>query len=158
MEDRQMLDPELVTYLDQRFARVDDRLAELGQELRQELGRELRQGLGRELRQELGRELRQGLGEELRQELGRELRQELGHGLGEGFRSLRAHVDEKIREVLVLVEDTHTRIQLVAEGVIATQESLAAFRAEVDHEFEEVKAVNRLSYVELERKIAALGG
>jgi hypothetical protein len=70
--------------------------------------------------------------------------------------SLRAHIDEKIGEVRILVEDLHTNIQLGAEGVIATQESLAAFRAEVDRQFQEVKAVNRLSYVELERRLSKL--
>jgi hypothetical protein len=72
--------------------------------------------------------------------------------------SLRAHIDERIREVHVLVEDLRTNVQLVAEGVIATQQSLATFRGEVQREFEEVKAVNRLSYVELERKIVAARG
>ncbi len=70
-------------------------------------------------------------------------------------RDLRAHIDDKVGEVRVLVEHLDTEIQLVAEGVVANNEALAAFRGEVDRQFEEVKAVNRLSYIELERKIAA---
>jgi hypothetical protein len=88
--------------------------------------------------------------------------------------SLRTHIDDRIREVRVLIEDNDSKIrlvaegliatresltdkiQMVAEGVIATQESLTAFRAEVAREFEEVKAINRLSYRELERRLSAL--
>jgi uncharacterized protein YfkK (UPF0435 family) len=58
--------------------------------------------------------------------------------------------------VHVLIEHMDTKIQVVADGVIANRQSLDAFRAEVAHQFEEVKAVNRLSYVELERRLTAL--
>ena len=70
-------------------------------------------------------------------------------------RDLKVHIDDKVGEVRVLVEHLDTKIQLVAEGVVANNEALVAFRGEVASQFEEVKAVNRLSYVELERKIAA---
>lgn len=70
-------------------------------------------------------------------------------------RDLRAHIEEKVGEVRVLVEDLESKTQLVAEGVVANNEALRAFRREVDRQFEEVKAVNRLSYIELERRIAA---
>jgi hypothetical protein len=74
------------------------------------------------------------------------------------FGAIDRKVDDKVGEVRVLLEHLDTKIQLVAEGVVANSQALEAFRREVAFQFEEVRAVNRLSYVELERKIAALRG
>jgi len=61
-------------------------------------------------------------------------------------------VDQRLRELYVLYEATNDQIGLVAEGVLANNQATQTLRAEMNREFEEVKAVNRLSYFELERR------
>ena len=65
-------------------------------------------------------------------------------------------VEQSLREAHILIEHLFTRTEQVADGVVANQEALREFRVDVDRQFAEVKAVNRLSYVELERRLAAL--
>ena len=65
-------------------------------------------------------------------------------------------LETQVRRAGVLIEDLDAKIRLVAEGVAVNTQMLREFKIEVAHQFEEVKAVNRLSYAELERRIAAL--
>jgi hypothetical protein len=96
-----MLDPELVGYLDQRFAQIDQRFEQIDQRFER--------------------------------------------------------VEQEVRKVHVLFEDLDSQVQLVAESVAFFSDTLREFRVDVDRQFAEVKAVNRLSYVEIERRLATLG-
>ena len=61
-------------------------------------------------------------------------------------------VDQRFRELHILVEAMDDKIDLVAEGVLANTDMIHALRADMNREFEEVKAVNRLSYAEMDRR------
>ena len=61
-------------------------------------------------------------------------------------------VDQRFRELHVLVEAMDDKIGLVAEGVLANTQRIETLRADMNREFDEVKAVNRLSYAELDRR------
>jgi chromosome segregation ATPase len=136
-----MLDPELVTYLDRRFDTVDQRFDTVDQRF-EAIDRKF-EAIDRKF------EAIDGKFEALDGKF---------EALDGKFEAIDRKVDDKVGEVRVLLEHLDTKIQLVAEGVVANNQALEAFRREVAFQFEEVRAVNRLSYVELERKIAALRG
>jgi hypothetical protein len=58
----------------------------------------------------------------------------------------------------VAIEQVRSEIRLVAEGVSAGRTEVDAFRDEVRTEFEEVRAMIRLSYAELDRRLRTLEG
>ena len=61
-------------------------------------------------------------------------------------------VGQRFRELHILVEAMDDKISLVAEGVLTDTELIHALGADMLRELEEVKAVNRLSYAELDRR------
>jgi hypothetical protein len=69
-----------------------------------------------------------------------------------------ADVTELKRHFGVVVEQVRSEVRLVAEGVSAGRAETAAFREEVRTEFEEVRAMIRLSYAELDRRLRTLEG
>jgi hypothetical protein len=114
-----MLDPELVGYLDQRFAALTDLFARQSERSEQRF----------------------------------ETIDQRFEKIDQRFEK----TDQAIREVHILFEDLDTRLRLVAESVAFFSDALREFRVDVDRQFAEVKAVNRLSYVEIERRLATLG-
>ena len=60
--------------------------------------------------------------------------------------------DQRFRELHILVEAMDDKVSLVAEGVLTNTELIHALRTDMNRELEEVKAVNRLSYAELDRR------
>ena len=71
---------------------------------------------------------------------------------------LDATVTELKRDFDTAIERLRSDIKLVAEGVSAGRAETAAFREEVRTEFKEVKAMIRLSYPELDRRLRTLEG
>jgi chromosome segregation ATPase len=67
-----------------------------------------------------------------------------------GFREA---LDQRIREVHVLIEGLDSKFDTVAEGVLANTEAIGALRSDMERQFDEVKAVNRISYVEIDRRL-----
>jgi chromosome segregation ATPase len=65
-------------------------------------------------------------------------------------------LEEAIRHTDVKVEALRGDIRLVADGVAAVDQKLDAFRGEVAKEFEDVKAQNRASYAQVERRVSRL--
>ena len=63
---------------------------------------------------------------------------EIRGDLDQGLHGLREVLDRRIREVHVVIEGLDSKIQTVAEGVIANGETLREFRVEVDRQFEVV--------------------
>ncbi len=53
-------------------------------------------------------------------------------------RDLMTHAEQLNRETGILVEDLHTKIQLVAEGVSAANEKLDRFRDEVQTQIDQL--------------------
>jgi predicted RNase H-like nuclease (RuvC/YqgF family) len=70
--------------------------------------------------------------------------------------TVREEFRTEIRQLGVTVEGLRTQIQTVAEGVVAVDEKLERFRHEVRGEFDEVKAMIKFSYAELDRRIGHL--
>ena len=54
--------------------------------------------------------------------------------------------EDQLREAHVLIEGLDAKIETVAEGVLSNGEAHRKLRVELDRQFEEVKAVNRISY------------
>ena len=73
----------------------------------------------------------------------------------DGFRSDVADVK---RHFNVVAERLEGRIQLLAEGIEGVRFELSAFKEEVRQEFEETRAMIRLSYTELDRRLRTLEG
>jgi hypothetical protein len=69
-----------------------------------------------------------------------------------------AEVDEVKRHFNVVAEALRSEIRQVAEGVEGVRFDLTAFKAEVKQEFEETRAMIRLSYTELDRRLRTLEG
>jgi predicted RNase H-like nuclease (RuvC/YqgF family) len=74
-------------------------------------------------------------------------------GATEGFR---ADVADVKRHIGVVAESLRSEIRQVAEGVAAVDSRLSTFQTEVAREFEETRAMVRLSYRELDRRIRTL--
>ena len=68
----------------------------------------------------------------------------------------RETVDEIKRHVGVVIEGLYDRIGTVAEGLESHREEFQSFRGDVAREFEETRALIRLSYGELERRVRTL--
>ena len=62
-------------------------------------------------------------------------------------------IDEQIRGVRVLIESMDSKIDLVGEGVANNAQAVRALRSDMERQFDEVKAVNRISYMEIERRL-----
>jgi len=69
-----------------------------------------------------------------------------------------AEVDEVKRHFNVVAEALRSEIRLLAEGVEGVRVDLTAFKGEVKQEFEETRAMIRLSYSELDRRLRTLEG
>ena len=74
-------------------------------------------------------------------------------GIDRRFEEASERFDDQLRETRVLIEGLDAKIGTVAEGVLSNGEALHRLRSELDRQFEEVKAVNRISYVGLERRM-----
>jgi hypothetical protein len=73
-----------------------------------------------------------------------------------------AEVDEVKRHFNVVAEDLRSEIRLVAEAVTAVDQRIdreaSALRTEMKEQFEETRAMIRLSYTELDRRLRTLEG
>ena len=67
-----------------------------------------------------------------------------------------SEVSEIKRHFGVVAEGLRSDIRQVAEAVAAMQTDLTSFKDEVRQEFEETRAMIRLSYAELDRRIRVL--
>jgi SMC interacting uncharacterized protein involved in chromosome segregation len=65
-------------------------------------------------------------------------------------------VEEIKRHFGIVAEGLDLHIQAVAEGQSGLQRQIEQFRRETNREFEETRALIRLSYVELERRMGSL--
>lgn len=65
-------------------------------------------------------------------------------------------VEEIKRHFGIVAEDLRSDMRALAEGQQALRQELDGFRQEVRKEFEEVKAMIRFSYAELDRRISVL--
>ena len=82
----------------------------------------------------------------------------------EAVKQIRVHFDGAVEEVKrhfgVVAEGLESKIQALAEGHSALERRLDAvkgeLRGEMKREFEETRALIRLSYTELERRIGSL--
>ena len=63
-------------------------------------------------------------------------------------------LEGQLRETGVLLEGLAARIETVAEGVLSNGEAHRRLRAELDRQFEELKAMNRVSHVGLEGRMS----
>ncbi len=61
--------------------------------------------------------------------------------------------DDQLRETRVLIEGLDAKIETVAEGVLSNGEAHRQLRTELDRQFEELKAANRIPYFGLERRM-----
>lgn len=95
--------------------------------------------------------------------------QQLMEFLGRKFTEVDARLDqmatkEELREqhaqtrrhFEVVAEGLRSEIRQVAEGVLNVDEKLGRFRQEVQVEFNEIKAMIRFSYAELDRRVRTL--
>ena len=64
--------------------------------------------------------------------------------------------EELVRRIGVVEEQLREEVQIVAEGVGTMDEKLDRFREETTHEFGETRAMIRLSYNELDRRLRSL--
>jgi hypothetical protein len=65
-------------------------------------------------------------------------------------------VAEIKRHFSVVAEGLEKKIQLVAEGVSALDERVMSLEEKMDRGFDEVKAMIKFSYAELDRRVASL--
>jgi chromosome segregation ATPase len=65
-------------------------------------------------------------------------------------------LETEVRHLGVLQEQTRSEVRLVAEGVTATNESLDRFRVEIRQEMKEAATLNRRAYENLDRRVTAL--
>ncbi len=65
-------------------------------------------------------------------------------------------VDEIKHHFGIIAEDLRGDIRAVAEGQALLRKELVTFREDVGHEFEETRALIRLSYAELDRRVRTL--
>lgn len=61
--------------------------------------------------------------------------------------------ENQLRETHVLIEGLDSKIETVAEGVLSNGEAHRRLRVELGRRFEEVRAVNRVPYAGLERRM-----
>ena len=65
-------------------------------------------------------------------------------------------LEDRIHAVHVVVEDLGSRIRAVAEGVAQVSERLDRFQEQVRAEFQDMRLMVRLSYSDLDRRLAAV--
>ena len=65
-------------------------------------------------------------------------------------------VEEIKRHFGIVVEDLRSDSRALAEGQAEIRREIGAFRADVAQEFEETRALIRLSYGELDRRVKSL--
>lgn len=121
------MDQELIAYFDQHFREMSRQIESLREETTQQIG-----GLRVEVTQQI-----QGLREETTQRF--------------------EEVTESIRHTRVMVEGVRSDLQLLAEGMMGTNESLGVFRTEVAQELKEVRSlIGLLPYPTLESRVHKL--
>lgn len=72
------------------------------------------------------------------------------------FRDVATRDEETRRHFDVVAESLRADLRRVAEGVLNVDEKLGRFREEVRVEFDEVKAMIKFSYAELDRRVRTL--
>lgn len=77
-------------------------------------------------------------------------------GLRTEIRSVADQGEQIKRSLGVLSESLRTDIRMVAEGFILTNERLDRFESRVYEEFGELKAMMRLSFADLDRRLQSL--
>jgi hypothetical protein len=70
--------------------------------------------------------------------------------------ALRAEIQDVKRHSDVIAEALRGDIRTVAEGFVATNERLDQLEVRISEGFEEMKSTIRLSYVDLDRRVAVL--
>jgi hypothetical protein len=81
------------------------------------------------------------------------MREETSRQIG----TMREEVMESIRHTRVMVEGVRSDLQLLAEGMMGTNESLGVFRTEVAQELKEVRSlIGLLPYPTLESRVHKL--
>lgn len=80
----------------------------------------------------------------------RQLIEFLGQKFGE--------VDRQFVEVRAEMVDMRRGLTMVQDGLTETRQDLAAFKDETQREFADVKALIRLSYADLDRRVRGLEG
>jgi hypothetical protein len=70
--------------------------------------------------------------------------------------ALRAEIQDVKRHSDVIAEALRGDIRTVAEGFVATNERLDRLEVRISEGFEEMKSTIRLSYVDLDRRVAVL--
>jgi hypothetical protein len=65
-------------------------------------------------------------------------------------------LDDKIEQTRIELESVRGDIRRVAEGVTNVNEKLDRHIAETARELDDVRALTRLSYVQLEKRVSAL--
>ena len=69
---------------------------------------------------------------------------------------LRGEIVDVKRHSEVIAEDLRDRIQLVAEGVVTANERIDGLRGEMQEGFADVRAMIRVSYHDLDRRVTHL--
>jgi chromosome segregation ATPase len=65
-------------------------------------------------------------------------------------------VESAIRHTQVMVEGLRGEIQMLGEGVMAADEKLQFFRAEVKQEFDDTRSLMRSAYAQVDRRVHSL--
>ena len=79
--------------------------------------------------------------------------------LENGLKQLSAQIEEsraEVRHLHVSVEDLRSKIQQVAEGVLTVDQKLDRHILDNDRQFDDVRAMMRLSYVQLEQRVSRI--
>jgi uncharacterized protein YPO0396 len=103
---------------------------------------------------EMRRHLDGSLGE-VRREIA-ETRDQLRTEMGEMRDELRSEIGESRRHVEILTEDLRGQIQIVAEGFVSLGERIDAGRRETAAELADIRALIRVSYADLDRRVTKL--
>jgi uncharacterized small protein (DUF1192 family) len=77
-------------------------------------------------------------------------------GFGQEFSMESSDVAEIKRHFNVVAEGFEKKLQLVAEGVSALDERMTSLEEKMERGFDEVKAMIKFSYAELDRRVASL--
>jgi septal ring factor EnvC (AmiA/AmiB activator) len=67
-------------------------------------------------------------------------------------------VKDEIHQTQIHLEDVHDDIKLLAEGIANVDEKLERHVGETAQQFDDVRALVRISYVQLEQRVARLEG
>jgi len=161
---------EVIAYLGKRFDETSQQIQGLREEMTREFAdfrEEMTQGFAN-----VHEEMAQGLSG-LREEMTREfanVREEMTQGLSDlheettrEFANVReemaqgfAKASEENRQTRVLIENVHSDVRLVAEGVIGMGERMDPFRVEFMTEVKNVRSLVQDSYSALEPRVHAL--